>query len=41
MEIHERLRATREDKDITQEQAARAANCTKDNTSGTKQANKK
>lgn len=29
MEIHERLRATREDRDITQEQAAQAAGCSR------------
>lgn len=29
MEIHERIRATREDLDITQEQAAKAAGCTR------------
>jgi len=29
MEIHERLKAAREDKDITQEQAAQAAGCSR------------
>lgn len=29
MEIHERLKATREDLDITQEQAAQAAGCSR------------
>lgn len=29
MKIHERLKATREDRDITQEEAAEAAECTR------------